>query len=320
MLVHGFAATFAFALLAGAGTAVFNPTVMAALPSLVARERLPAATSLYGTVDELGYVAGPLLAGAALVAVGPSAVLLANAVTFAASSLLLASLRFGSERERAPERSPLLASARAGLDVVRRTPGTRALLFSSTACVAFLGMVNVGELVLAREVLHTTDTGFAVLVTVMGLGVAAGTLTGAGGGAVSTLRRRYLLGLLTVAAGLLLCGLAPSLAVALPAFALLGVGNGAALAHELLLLQSTLADDVLGRVFGLRSSLVALAFLSAFLLAGGAAATLGARPLFVLAAGGAFAAWAAASLALRDHSSRGEDSRAAGTADAAAVA
>jgi MFS family permease len=136
-------------------------------------------------------------------------------------------------------------------------------------------------------------------VTVMGAAIAIGTLTGGRGGGTARLRRRYLLGLGTVAAGLLACALAPSFLVAVPAFALLGLGNGGALAHERLLLQSTLDDEVLGRVFGLRSSLVALAFASAFLTAGSAAALLGPHPLFLLAAGGAFVVWVLASAALR---------------------
>ena len=298
-LVDGFGATLALALLAGTGTAMFNPTIMAALPGLISRERLPAATSLYGTIEELGYVVGPILAGVAFIAAEPGAILLANAVTFAASAGVVASLAFTAERTRRRERSALLASVRAGVSAARRTPGTLALLFSSVSCVAFLGMVNVGELLLAREELGASDSEFSILVTSMGVGIAAGTLLGADGGALAALKRRYLLGLLACAVGLLVCGLAPSFLVALPAFTLLGVGNGLALVHERLLLQSTLADEVMGRIFGLRSSLVSFAFGSAFLLAGGAAALLGPRPLFLLAAAGGFVAWAVASLALR---------------------
>ena len=299
VLVDGFAATFALALLAGTGTAMFNPTVMAALPGLVSRERLPAATSLYGTIEELGYVVGPVLAGLAFVAAEPGAVLLANAITFVASAAVLASLPFTSERARERERRPLLDSVRAGVEAARGAPGTLTLLFSSVACVAFLGMVNVGELLLARDELGASDTEFSILVTAMGVGIAGGTLLGAGGGGLAALKRRYLLGLLAIAVGLLVCGLAPAFFVALPAFTLLGVGNGLAVVHERLLLQSTLGEEVLGRVFGLRSSFVSTAFGASFVLAGGAAALLGPRPLFLLAAAGGFLAWAAASLALR---------------------
>lgn len=301
VLVDGVAATFAFALLAGVGTAVFNPTIMAALPGLVSRARFAAATSLYGTIEELGYVVGPVLAGVAFVVVSPSAILFANAVTFVLSALVLMTLRFAAAEGASSEgrRVGLLASVRAGVDAARTTPGTLALLLSSVACVAFLGMVNVGELLLARDALGASDSEFSILVTAMGLGIAGGTVLGAGGGALAALKRRYLLGLLAVGGGLLACGLAPSFLVALPAFVLLGMGNGVAVVHERLLLQSTLADEVRGRVFGLRSSLVAFAFGGAFLLAGGAAALLGPRPLFLLAGAGALLAWAAASFALR---------------------
>jgi MFS family permease len=299
VLVDSFFATFALALLAGTGNAMFNPSVMAALPGLVSRERFPAATSLYGTIEELGYMVGPALAGAAFVILAPEAMLLVNAVTFLGSAAVLMTLAFASEAARAKERSPMIASVRAGMAAARRARGTLTLLFSSVSCVAFLGMVNVGELLLAREELGASDTQFSILVTAMGLGVAGGTLLGAEGGALPVLKRRYLWGILVCAGGLLACGLAPSFAVALPAFLALGVGNGLAVVHERLLLQSTLSDEIMGRVFGLRSAMVSFGFGGAFLLAGGAAALLGPRPLFVLAAAGALVAWLAASFALR---------------------
>ncbi|MDP9400230.1 MAG: MFS transporter [Actinomycetota bacterium] len=55
-------ATVAFALLAGLGQAAFQPTVMAALPDAVSAKRLPAATSLFGALDNLGFIVGPALA------------------------------------------------------------------------------------------------------------------------------------------------------------------------------------------------------------------------------------------------------------------
>src|SRR4051794_39027641 len=47
-LVGSFEATLVLALVAGLGTALFRPAVLAALPSLVKPERAPAVTSLYG--------------------------------------------------------------------------------------------------------------------------------------------------------------------------------------------------------------------------------------------------------------------------------
>ena len=78
VFVDGFVPTVALALLAGAGTALFTPATLAALPSLVARERLPAATSLYGAISDFGLAAGPALAALVLVGGGTDLVLLVN--------------------------------------------------------------------------------------------------------------------------------------------------------------------------------------------------------------------------------------------------
>jgi MFS family permease len=70
-LVDDFAATVGFAVLAGAGTALFTPATLAGLPSLVSKARLPAATSLYGAIADLGFTAGPGIAAAFLIVAGP---------------------------------------------------------------------------------------------------------------------------------------------------------------------------------------------------------------------------------------------------------
>src|SRR5689334_911700 len=62
----GFAPMFALALLAGAGTALFRPAIMAGLPNLVDEQRLPAATSLFGALEDLGHTLGPDAAAGAL--------------------------------------------------------------------------------------------------------------------------------------------------------------------------------------------------------------------------------------------------------------
>ena len=73
-LVDSFAGTVSLALLAGAGTGLFSPAALAAVPSLVEAERLPAATSLYGAITDLGSSQGPALA-AVLLFGGPEVIL-----------------------------------------------------------------------------------------------------------------------------------------------------------------------------------------------------------------------------------------------------
>jgi MFS family permease len=298
--VGSFEATVALALLAGAGNALFNPTVMAALPSLVDKARLPAATSLYGTLHELGYTAGPGLAAITLLLVDPSALMLVNGITFGLSALVIARLRFGQppHRREVAVKTSLLREAWSGLAATAGNPSTRTLLLASSVFVACLGMINVGELLLANK-LGANASEFSILVGAMGIGIAGGSLLGARGSELAVLKRGYLTGLILAAVALVLAGVAPSYLFALPVFALAGIGNGVALVNERLLLQRTVPDELVGRVFGVKNAMVAWSFAISFLSAGAIASALGVRTLFIVCGIGAFGAWAAAALALR---------------------
>ena len=298
-LTGGFVATVAFALLAGAGTGLFRPAVLAGLPSLVERRRLSAATSLYGALDDLGHTLGPVTAAVVLAATSPGALVIVNGLTFGLSALLLTRVRFGVVERRAEPRPSLLAEARQGLGVTRRLPGVRTVVVASSTVVLFAGLFNVGELLLAREELGVGAAGFSLLVAVFGCGVVAGSLLGARGGPLGQLKSHYLTGLFVVGVGFVATALAPGFEVALGSFALAGLGNGLVVVHERLLLQTVVSEDLLGRVFGVKDALSSWCFAAAFLLAGVLASTLATRLLFLAAGAGALLVFAAASVALR---------------------
>lgn len=300
--VDSFALTFALALLAGIGTGLFTPAALAALPSLVRPSRLPAATALYGAITDLGFIAGPAIAAVVLLVGGPETILLANAVTFAVSAVVLARLRFGAapHQDESEEIQPgLLREARDGLRALAGMAGVRAVVVASGAMLLFAGLFNVAELPFATDELGVEDAGFAILAAVYGLGFVAGSLSGSRGGPPAVLKRRFLGGLGVVGAGFVICGLAPSFATALPAFALAGVGNGLILVYERLLIQTTVPDRVMARVFGAKDGLTAWAFAIAFLVAGGLIEALGVRAVLVLAGVGGLLVWVLSSLLLR---------------------
>ena len=295
-LVGSFEATVAFAVLAGAGQAAFQPTVMATLGDVVSEKRLPAATGLYGAIGELGYTAGPVLAAGAFLLVGAGGVLLANAVTFVLSALLLAGLQTG--RGAAPARKRFFASIADGARALRSRPAAWTVVLSSTAFVCFLGAVNVAELVLVRETLGGSQSQYALIVAAMGLGITAGSLL-AGRGTEETAARHYLAGLVLCGVACGACALAPAFGVALAAFAALGIGNGLALVSENVLLQQLIPAEVKGRVFGLKGSLIAAAFAVAYFGGGALAAAVGARAVFVALGAGMLLVWVVASAVLR---------------------
>jgi len=297
-----FAVTVCFALLAGVGTALFQPASLAALPGLVAPARLPAATSLYGALMDLGFVAGPAIAAGFMLAGGPEAVLVANAITFAVSAVLLASIRFGEvhRRDESEAAHPsLIRDVRDGLAAAARIPGLRLLLLASASALFFGGLFNVAELLLATDELGTSEAGFSVLVAIYGLGFVGGSVAGARGGSIRLLRRRYLGGLLLAALGTGASGVAPSPAVAALCFVGAGYGAGLLLVHERLLIQNLVPDDLGGRIFGMRDALTAWAWAIAFVAAPVLLNWLGTRATVVLAGCGAFAVWLVAAVILR---------------------
>ncbi|HEX6458706.1 MAG TPA: MFS transporter [Thermoleophilaceae bacterium] len=304
-LASSFAAILALALLAGVGTALFKPAILAGLPSMVDEENLPAATSLYGAINDLGHTAGPGLAAAILFLAGAPAVMLVNGVTFAVSALVVRSIDFGAVvTSRAGEervgRSSLLADAREGLHIALRLRSLRTLMLGSSIAVLAAGMANVGELQLAKVTLDAGNLGFSALVAISSVGIVAGSLVAASGGSSHRLKRRYLLGLVAMACGMVLAGVAPVFAVAVAAFAITGTGNGVAAAHEQILAQRTAPQDALGRVFGIHGTLISAAFGTSFLLGGALASLAGARVLFMVAGAGLLCAWLWSVYALRD--------------------
>ena len=303
-LVGSFEAMVAFAVLAGVGTALYGPALLAGLPSIVSERRLPAATSLYGALDELGWTLGPLLAAAALLVAGPENLMVANGLTFAVSAVLLGRLPFGTRRDNpisGQEKSPsLIREAGDGLRALSKMPAIRTVMLASSGLLMFAGGLNVGELFLATDALGAGHSGYAVLLAVFGLGVGAGSLAGSRGGTPGDLKTRYLYGILLAGASFLACGLAPTYGVAVAAFALGGVGNGLVIVHERLLVQAAVPDEMLGRMFGVRDTLQSWGFAPGFVGAGALAALFGPRALFLIAGVGALLIWVVATIALRN--------------------
>lgn len=294
----GFAVTVALALLAGVGTGLFRPAVLAGLPSLVSPRRLPAATSLYGALADVGFTLGPALAAVGLLLANPETVMLVNGVSFAVSAVALTRVPLGGGDRREESRS-LMHDARAGVTAVARMSGVRAVIVGSSAVLLFGGLFNVGELLLAENELGAGDSGFAILVAIFGLGVVAGSLAGAGSSQPLVLKQRYLLGLGITSAGFLAAAASPGIAVAAIGFVVAGFGNGLFLVHERLLLQVTVKDELLGRVFGLRDALDAWGWTIAFVCAGFLLATLDTRVVLALAGGGVLTVTIGSAWALR---------------------
>lgn len=307
--VDSFALTVAFAALAGTGTGLFTPASLAGLPSLVSERRVPAATSLYGAISDLGFTAGPALAAVFLLFTGAEELLLVNGVTFALSAGILVRLPFGevTHGSHTGRLVPsLLRDAWLGLRTVADMRGIRVVLAGSAAALFFGGVFNVGELLFATEELDVGDAGYSALVATFGLGFIVGSLAGSGGGSADVLRRRFLQGAFLMGLGFLLSGLAPTFGIALATFAVAGLGNGMLLVHERVIVQATVSDELLGRAFGVKDALASWAFGAAFFAAGGLLTAVSPRDLITGVGIGGLIVAALTTVALRREDLPGE--------------
>ena len=203
-----------------------------------------------------------------------------------------------------------MREARAGVRAVARMPGLRAVIAGSSAVVLFAGLFNVGELLLAEEELGAGDAGFALLVAMFGLGCR---------GRVARGRRQ--LRAARPEAPLPRSGSAsPASASSSPPLRRgsrsrrsgspwPGSATGSVLVHERLLVQVTVADGLLGRVFGLRDTLDAWAWTIAFASAGLLLATLDTRAVLALAGAGVCAVAAASAWVLQERLGRARRAR-----------
>src|SRR4051794_13520072 len=284
-------ATIGFALLAGAATALYSPAALSSLPSLVPEERLPVITSLYGGITDGGRTVGPALAAVLFPLVGADGVMLIDSATFAVSALVLSAIPFGEAMQRVTlTDSPpsFMNEVREGLRETMRVPIARVVVITSTWVILFASMLNVAELPLTHE-LGGGASAFAVLLTLQGVGVVIGSLSGARGGGLGEYKGRYVAGALAVTVGMAAMAVLPWLVAAGGGFAVFRLGNGLQVVHEGLIFQRAIPRRLVGGASALLDALGAWALAIAYLIGGAPVSRLGNRGAIGVAAGGALA-------------------------------
>ena len=199
VLVGSFEATVALALLAGAGNAVFSPTIMAALPRFVG-ERPVSRRDLALQLDQRVRLHGrtrPRSAGVRLCRRRDADGGQRSELPDLLGRTGVPELR-RTRLSAAAQRSATGSCEALGAGSVQwpADSGVRSLLFISGVTTITMGMINVAELLLARDALGVGNSQFSMLVAAMGAGVAAGSLAGCSGGSIAKLKRNLLHGIL----------------------------------------------------------------------------------------------------------------------------
>ena len=275
------------AFVGGALGNIFTVAYVAAVPSLVGKQRLNEANAKLQGTQALAYVLGPLLAGAVAAHTGAAWALALDALSFLVSVVSLLLVSFGGPVDPQPaEAAPMLEGRWAGPRFIWGHPVLRPVLLLMIA-LGLSGNIGLGAGVTDLFV-YRLKHDFALSDRTVGLclGIAAvGAVLGALGAA--RLRRRagfgpcFLGGTAGQAAGLVLIGLVPS-AAATAVGALLWSGGMLVRAIPTTSLRQTLTPHaLLGRVV---AAFWALAFGASAIgttLVTRAAAVVGARWTFL---------------------------------------
>lgn len=268
------------ALVAGLGAAAFAPASMSALPTIATEETQVSALALHGLLASALTIAGPFVAAAVLVLASPEALFALNAVTFLISAIVLLAIPAVSWGGRSGR--PAARLVRARLSAYSREAAANVLATAGLAL--FGGMIGVAEVILALEVYGSDGAGLALLIAAFGVGFAAAYGFASRLGSLSAQRRGFVLGAAVLAAGLASIAAAPGIWIALPMFAVAGLGNGLAVASARLILQQTVEPERLGGIYGIKDAYDAAAVAAALLGAGLLVALVGARITFAIAA------------------------------------
>jgi MFS family permease len=241
----------ALAAVAGLANGFFRPAVYAGLPNLVPAGELPAANALLQAVENISWAVGPLLGGLLTAVAGPHAAYWINAVSFLVSAVLIA---------RIPAR--LLQSATAltrghwrdlgdgFVTVVRARPLLAVLVAWGIASLA-IGAANVGEIFLAKNTFHAGDFGYGLLYGGIGGGLVFGSIASSSVLARLGIARTYGLALAVMALGFGGTAASPNVWVGAVCCVVGGIGNGAAIVCNALLVQRGAADVMRGRALTL---------------------------------------------------------------------
>lgn len=292
-------AVFALALVAGIGSAVSAPAMMAAMPGLVRPRDLPAATSLYNAIEKFGFVLGPLLAGGLLLIGDVRLLMLLNGATFLLSAAVVTTLHFGAAPAGGDDEPATPASARAGLAALRDMPDVAAMVVGTGAVSLCFSLFAVCEVIFATDALRLSGSAFSLLAATMSVSMTVGALSGSRTRDGRTCRARYVQGMVLLGAGLGVAAVSGALWLVVVGYLLAGYGNGRQSTHDRLLLSRTVPDAIQGRVFALRYSLMSWGTAIGFAVGGGLVALVGARAFVAAAAVGILVTWALVSLRLR---------------------
>ncbi|MEV0996322.1 MFS transporter [Nonomuraea sp. NPDC050202] len=164
---------YAVALVLGVGAVFFDVAHMSFLPAVVPKARLEQANGRLEVTRQVSVLAGPGAGGWLVSALTAPFALLADAVAYLASGLLLSRVRV-EERPRPPQRRPLRADVREGITFVIREPVLNRVALGGALTRIALGVCAVGYPLYLVVDLGVDATTYGLLLSAPAVGALVG--------------------------------------------------------------------------------------------------------------------------------------------------
>jgi MFS family permease len=266
--------------LLGAGQAIAGATWQAMVPALVGLERVGEAMGLLQAGFTSAGIAAPALAGLLSGTFGTQVPLLLDAVSFLALAVAAGALR--TRRVPVVDAGAGVRSAD-GLRFLRQDPVVAPLVLNLGVFVLLGLMVNVVEVFLVRDTLHSSATWYGLLAAVWALGAVAGSLLGGRQPGQSARVTATCLSAAVLSVSLLCFSAAPDVWFLVPVSLLGGAANGVVNVCVGAVIIMRAPEHLRGRVAAAVAALVSAASVLSLLLGGLLATVINARQVFLVA-------------------------------------
>ena len=288
---------YVFAFVDNAVSQFFIPAKTAIIPQLVGEQDLLAANSLNSTSEGLTRLVGPFLGGLLFGLFGLTSVVVIDTISFFFAAVMVALIVLPSRTVSAeqPESSRSAGAGDslakigrewlAGLRLVKQERLVAAIFIVAAVAMVGEGLIEVVLTGYVKSVLHGDALVLGWLLSTQAIGGIVGSLL------IVRLSKRVQPALLIPLSGLVVgvmiaaIGFIPILAVVLPLMTLIGLSAIGFFVLQFTLLQTSVANEYQGRIFGTFNTLQAVALLFGMGLASGLGDKIGIVP-FVIADGG----------------------------------
>ena len=275
---------FAFAAVLGLAVTLIRPALQALLPSLARTPReLIASNAATSTIESLGTLLGPVLAGVLVSRADAGLVFAIAAAAVAVAAILLSQVRVEGRAglPLATDEGGARQMVAAGFRTIARAPGARLVVGLIVAQTFIRGCLNVLIVIAAFRVLDSDAQAVGYMTAAIGVGGLLGAI-----GAMTLGGRRLAVpfGLALVFWGLPIALMAPRpyFAAAVVLLAIVGAANSVEDVAVFTLLQRIVPDELLTRVLGLLWGLAMGAVAIGSIVAPAVVAAVGPRVALIL--------------------------------------